>query len=118
MGFAVPIKSPSSFIAFVFCFLLISFLFNIPHPIAAQRVKNGASSVHGSPLKHDSNAAAQRGSPEQSSPTKISNEKNISAIENCSFENYLSCRPPNMPSQFNQTAAKSFDFRTPESVTP
>ncbi|KAK4851227.1 hypothetical protein QYF36_013439 [Acer negundo] len=34
-----------------------------------ERAKNEASSVHGSPLKHDSNAA-QRGSPEQSSPTQ------------------------------------------------
>ncbi|KAK1584033.1 hypothetical protein Q3G72_029245 [Acer saccharum] len=69
MGSAALNKPPSPFITFVHCFLLISFLFYIPHRIVAQRVKNGASSVHGSPLGHAPNAVGQ-GSPKQSSPTQ------------------------------------------------
>ncbi|KAL5837857.1 hypothetical protein ACOSQ3_015026 [Xanthoceras sorbifolium] len=84
-------KSPSSFITFVYCFLLISFLFNIPHRIVAvaQGVKNGASSVGKPPLMHAPSATRQ-GSPKQSSPARIPNK----AVVNCSRgSSYRSCLP-------------------------
>ncbi|KAK1582033.1 hypothetical protein Q3G72_011232 [Acer saccharum] len=70
MGSAVLNKPPSPFITFIYCFLLISFLFYIPHRIVAQGVKNGASSVHGSPLGQAPNAVGHGSSPKQSSPTQ------------------------------------------------
>ncbi|KAK1581317.1 hypothetical protein Q3G72_004932 [Acer saccharum] len=49
MGSAVLNKSPSSFIAFVYGFLLISFLLNIPHAQGAVRVYSGRSGSLGAP---------------------------------------------------------------------
>ncbi|KAK3200551.1 hypothetical protein Dsin_023966 [Dipteronia sinensis] len=45
MGSAVLNKPPSPFITFVYCFLLISFLFYIPHPIVAQDERSGKSGL-------------------------------------------------------------------------
>ncbi|KAL5768312.1 hypothetical protein ACOSP7_014873 [Xanthoceras sorbifolium] len=98
MGSAVLNKSPSSFITFVYCFLLISFLFNIPHRIVAQG--NGKSGVHGSPLGR-SPSAARQGSPKQSSPTQLhpnpvtrAAENPNESVVNCSrYKSYSSCLP-------------------------
>ncbi|KAK1580915.1 hypothetical protein Q3G72_001313 [Acer saccharum] len=69
MGSAALNKPPSPFITFVYCFLLISFLFYIPHRIVAVGERSGASRVGPGPLRH-APSAVQHGSPKQSSPTQ------------------------------------------------
>ncbi|KAK2637613.1 hypothetical protein Ddye_025408 [Dipteronia dyeriana] len=69
MGSAVLNKPPSPFITFVYCFLLISFVFYIPHRIVALGEGSGKSRVRGSQQQH-APSAVQQGSPKQSSPTQ------------------------------------------------
>ncbi|KAK0599506.1 hypothetical protein LWI29_005898 [Acer saccharum] len=87
MGSAVLNKSPSSFIAFVYGFLLISFLLNIPHAQGAVRVysgrsrslgvNDGASRVGAPPARPDSNA--ERSPPKQKNPNSVTGR----AVVNC-----------------------------------
>ncbi|KAK1581541.1 hypothetical protein Q3G72_006897 [Acer saccharum] len=98
MGSAVLNKSFSSFIAFVYGFLLISFLLNIPHAQGAVRVYSGrsrslgannrASRVGAPPARPDSNA--QQSPPKQKNPNSVTGR----AVVNCGRgKAYTSCLP-------------------------
>ncbi|KAK4852345.1 hypothetical protein QYF36_023156 [Acer negundo] len=100
MGSAVLNKPPSPFITFVYCFLLISFLFYIPHRIAAGE-GSGKSGVGPGPSRH-APSAVQHGSPKQSSPTQkkpesfdIANSLNRTRpVVNCGRDTaYSECLP-------------------------
>ncbi|KAK4852544.1 hypothetical protein QYF36_024923 [Acer negundo] len=98
MGSAVLNKPPSPFLTFVYCFLLISFLFYISHRIVVEYVKGGASSVHGSSPKHDSNAVGQvppkQSSPTHNNPISYSTAQAGRAVVNCGpGKSYRSCLP-------------------------
>ncbi|KAI9186676.1 hypothetical protein LWI28_019767 [Acer negundo] len=97
MGSAVLNKPPSPFITFIYCFLLISSLFYIPHRIVAEYEKDGASSVHGSSPKHDSNAVGQvppkKSSPTQNNPTSQAGSAVVDCGRGNSYRSYGSCLP-------------------------
>ncbi|KAK4851529.1 hypothetical protein QYF36_015962 [Acer negundo] len=100
MGSAVINKPPSPFLTFVYCFLLISFLFYIPRRIVAEHVKDGASRVHGSPSGHAPNAV-QQGSPKQSSPTQNNPNSVAGKAVRCSPITSYNCIKESGESMYN-----------------
>ncbi|KAI9186433.1 hypothetical protein LWI28_017243 [Acer negundo] len=118
MGSAVLNKPPSPFLTSVYCFLLISFLFYIPHRIAAGE-SSGKSGVGPGPLRL-APSAVQQGSPKQSSPTQKKPESIVSAkslmgghpVANCGRDQlYSKCLPdPKKQGKRSDTRWKTLSF--------
>ncbi|KAK4849750.1 hypothetical protein QYF36_000533 [Acer negundo] len=111
MGSAVLNKPPSPFITFIYCFLLISSLFYIPHRIVAEYVKAGASSVHGSSPKHDSNAVGQV-PPKKSSPIQ-NNPHSVKERCGASYPFNRGCLQNSRVSRINESGESMYNWVPP-----